>query len=128
MLLMHQAIYACSDLPVAKPPPASLAVERDFLLRRELPAEKGGLLKATASAKSSRSDQILSRSAANVRDRGDDADLLQVLCGANLCHSAESFELIVHIACLASRRCIWQQAFLFRYRDIPGVRDHKRAS
>lgn len=88
MLLMRPAVYACTGPPVAKSPQASPAVEREFQLRRELPAEAGGLLKATASAKAIRSDQALVRSAADVRDSGDDADLLQVSCEADFCHSS----------------------------------------
>ena len=74
-MLMRRAVHACSTPPlIAAAPP----LEQSPVLRRGLPVDNGGLLKATASAKSNRSDQALLRTATIYRDRGDDADLLQV--------------------------------------------------
>ena len=72
---MRQATRACSTPRIeANPPP----VEQIPVLRRSLPVDSGGLLKATTSAKTSRNGQALLRSATVVRERADDADLLQV--------------------------------------------------
>ena len=69
---MRLAVCACSTPPVVANPPL---VEPNPVLRRSLPVDSGGLLKATTSAKLNRSDQALLRNATFVRDGGDDADL-----------------------------------------------------
>ena len=75
-MLIRRAICACSNpRVVADPPPP---VENTPVLRRDLPVDGGGLLKATKSAKSTRSNQALLRNATRARDGGDQADLLQV--------------------------------------------------
>ena len=71
---MRLAVCACSTPRVVANPPL---VEQNPVLRRGL-VDSGGLLKATTSAKSNRSDQTLLRNATLARDRVDDADLLQV--------------------------------------------------
>ena len=73
-MLMRPAVRACSTPRVVADPPQPPLVEQNPVLRRGL-VDSGGLLKATTSAKSNRSDQALLR---NARDRADDADLLQV--------------------------------------------------
>lgn len=74
---MRQALCACGATPhVDVNPP--LPVEQTSVLRRSLPIDSGGLLKATTSAKTIRNDQALLRNATVSRERADDADLLQV--------------------------------------------------
>ena len=70
-MLMRLAVCACSTPRVVANPPL---VEQNPVLRRGHPADSGGLLKATTSAKSNRSDQVLLRNATHVRDGGDDID------------------------------------------------------
>lgn len=69
---MRQAICACGTPRVDANP-----VEQTPVLRRSLPVDSGGLLKAITSAKTNRNDQALLRNATIVRERADD-DLLQV--------------------------------------------------
>lgn len=87
---MRQAICACGTPRVdANPTP----VEQTPVLRRSLPVDSGGLLKATTSAKTSRNDQALLRNATVSRERADDVDLLQVLpanCVGQLCWSSRA--------------------------------------
>ena len=104
---MRLAVCACSTPRVVANPPL---VERNPVLRRGHPADSGGLLKATTSAKSNRSDQALLRNATLVRDGGDDidADLLQVAPAQLLCRSWKaSAHLLSHHNChLTYDRCI----------------------
>lgn len=78
-MLMRQAVHACSTPRVASTSPP--VAPNPTVLRRGVPVDNGGLLKAITSAKANRSDQAVSRTFTS-RDRSDssdDADLLQVL-------------------------------------------------
>ena len=91
---MHQAVHACSTPRVASTSPP--VAPNPTVLRRGVPVDNGGLLKAITSAKSNRSDQAVSRSFTN-RDRSDDDDLLQVLPCSSTAVSVKHLYLLVQL-------------------------------
>lgn len=102
---MRQALCACGATPRvdANLPP----IEQIPVLRRSLPVDSGGLLKATTSAKTNRNDQALLRNATVSRERADDVDLLQVTPAHLCCLCQASSQLPSHCKSgLIYDRCI----------------------